>query len=173
MFRFLEVRETREAINQPDLYDVILIGFEQLGEAILPGIKRLRVPYLVLDFNPQIINHLYNIGAPCQYGDAGNEDLLQTIAAEKAKIIISTSPDIAVNLDLLAYLKRKHAKAVTVVTAKTAVQARRLYQSGATYVLLPNFLGGEVFGEFLSKKMYKKTAWRVAVNKQIKLLEKN
>lgn len=149
---------------------VALFGFEHLGEAILPAIKKMKKDYLVIDFDPVRIEAMKQRRIPAEYGDAGNEDFMAFIRLEKSKLVISTIPDFAVNMDLIAYLKSKRSRAPIVVTAKKADQASQLYAAGATFVIIPNFLGGELFAQMLAKRGTKKTSWGTAAKHQRKSL---
>jgi len=53
-----------------------------------------------------------------------------------------------------------------VVTAKNPTQAEVLYEKGATFVILPSILGGELFASILKKKKFRKDYWKDEAKKQ-------
>lgn len=144
----------------------ILFGYNRMGKRLLPQLQQLSGDALVVDYNPVAIDLLAKSGVPSMYGDASNEDVLYFLHAERAKMIISTIPDIHVNIDLLEYLRQRHAKCSVVVTARSSEEAARCYELGATYVVIPSVLGGEALGQFLKKKKVGKMAWKSLAKKQ-------
>lgn len=160
--------------NVPDhlhAVDVLLFGYHRMGASILPAIQSLRVPYCVIDFDPLALDELKQLDVPCAYGDAANAEFLDRLSAAKAKIIISTIPDATVSADILTYVRSKDQKVTVVVTVKTAEQAAKMYQLGATFVIIPTMLGGKFFAELLKKKKTRPVAWKPLAKEQQKLLE--
>ena len=141
-----------------------------MGAAVLPTIEKLKKEYVIVDIDPLVIEDLQQRDVPAEYGDAGNEDFLDYIRAHKAKLIISTIPDLSVSLDMIDHLKHKRSSAPIILTAKSAHEAAQLYDAGATFVILPNMLGGELFAQILKTKRTRKASWNVAAKKQKNLL---
>ncbi len=171
VFRWMEKKPELEQRHLEDAPEILLIGYDHLGKAILPSVKKLKKSYLVIDFDPVVIKVLEDSKVSFEYGDAGNEEFLHHILAEKSKMIISTVPDFAVNSDLVEYIKQKRSRSAVIVTAKNPHQANKLYKLGATFVILPNMLGGELFSQLLSKKKEKKQSWVAVRKKQEKLFK--
>jgi len=165
-FRFLEHGQDKEKLKKVSAPQVLLFGYEHLGKKILPAVKSLKEDYLVVDFDPSAILNLEEKRIPSIYGDVGNEEFLKDILAHKAKLIISTIPDISISVDLITYLKTKRSRASVVVTAKNPTQAEVLYEKGATFVILPSILGGELFASILKKKKFRKDYWKDEAKKQ-------
>ncbi|NQV12667.1 cation:proton antiporter [Candidatus Uhrbacteria bacterium] len=139
---------------------VLLFGYRDMGSAILPAIKRMKKDYLVVDFDPYMVEQLEEKKIPSLYGDVGNEELLSYIRAEKAEMIISTIPDAQVNAEVLRFVKRRRSRATVIVAAKTKRQAQELYELGATFVIVLSVLGGSHFSELLNKKKSVKSQWK-------------
>lgn len=148
---------------------VVLFGYHNMGSTILPSIKQLKEDYLVVDFNPAVIEQLSHTSIPHMYGDMGSRDFLAYIKAHRAKLVISTIPDASANADMIEYLKIKRSRAAIVVTAKSDVDAKKMYEVGATFVIVPTILGGELFGKLLDKKKLKKASWKSLVRHQKKI----
>ena len=138
---------------------VIMFGFHRLGTGALEMIRSLHRPYLIVDFDPQVIRDLHIQGEPAVYGDAADEHFLSELQVENATSIISTIPDAGVSLSILSYLHRKRFRGAAIVCARTHEEAESCYKAGATYVLVPNLLGGEKFREMLEEKGFGKIAW--------------
>lgn len=141
-------------------HDVLLFGHDRMGETILPRLKTLTERYLVVDFNPSIVEHLLYEGHPAMYGDVGSEDVLTMIRADRAKMVVSTIPDMSVNADILDFMKQRRSKAITIVTVKSSSDAARCYELGATFVIVPSILSGQRFADFLKTRKISKVSWK-------------
>jgi Kef-type K+ transport system membrane component KefB len=157
---FFRSPSMERGVHEEAAPEVLLIGFDRMGERILPMVQGLTKRYVVLDFNPTIVEQLGVAGVPVQYGDAGSEDALKLARAERAKMIISTVPDMAINVDLLDYLRSHGFRGSAIVTAKQSADAARAYELGATFVIVPSVLGGELFAKLLKSNKLLKTSWK-------------
>lgn len=145
-------------------YDVILAGYNRIGYSIYNKFKSMKKSVLIIDYNPETIKELIDEGKPCVYGDVGDLEIIDKMNLKHAKMMISTVPDIYDNLLLIKKMKEANKAGVVIVTANTIEEALRLYESGADYVIMPHFLGGEHvsylvekyrtdFGKILKKKI--------------------
>ena len=97
----------------------------------------------MVDYNPEVIEHLETQGIRHAYGDATDTEFLEEINAGHAKFAASTIIDRQINLLILNYLHRFNSDITFICHARTYEDALRLYDHGATYVILPRFLGSE------------------------------
>jgi len=97
----------------------------------------------VIEYDPEIIKQLQYRGIPCEYGDAGDLDLLESIDFEGAELVVSTVPDLNTNLLILDIIRQTKSQPPTMVVAHSISNALALYEAGAAYVVLPHFLGGK------------------------------
>lgn len=132
-------------------YPIILFGYHRGGHEFLQAFRDMKQRYLVVDYDPEVIEHLDRQGVRNTYGDATDEELLHEINAHKAQLIVSTITDMSVNRSLLGYLRYHNPEAVFICHANGYDEAADLYRHGATYVMLPHFLGSERIGGFIKK----------------------
>ncbi|MBT3230841.1 sodium:proton exchanger [Candidatus Uhrbacteria bacterium] len=144
---------------------VVLFGCHDMGTSILESIKATKKDFLVIDLDPVVIDDLEQEQIPHMYGDMANRDFLNYIQAEKAELVISTIPDVSANKDMMEYLQFKKSKASVVVTAKTVDDAKKLYKAGATFVMVPGLMSGELFSQMLKSKKLKKNSWLASAKK--------
>lgn len=135
--------------HQP--YTAILFGYNQGGYEFLQLFRELKQHYLVVDFNPEVIQHLESWGVRHAYGDATDSEFLEEINTSHAKIVVSTIGDKNVNELLLTHLRRNNPEAVFICHTSTYEQAMHLYRLGATYVILPQFIGSSHITSHIKK----------------------
>lgn len=123
-------------------YEIILFGYNRIGQDLLESFKKLKKKFLVVDYNPETIISLAKQKVDCRYGDAGDAELLNELNFSKAKMVYSTIPDFDTNLLLINKIKEINKKAIIVVVSHQIDEAIELYDKGATYVIMPHFLGG-------------------------------
>jgi len=122
---------------------IILFGCDRVGKKILDRFLKKDGKIIVVDYNPEIIKSLRTSKAIGIYGDMGDLELLSELDLDKAKMIISTVPDLENNLLILEMTNEKNSQSTTYTTANNVDDALELYNAGSDYVILPHFLGGE------------------------------
>jgi Trk K+ transport system NAD-binding subunit len=155
--RYLGVFERRGKKIDEHIYhkgkhhDIILFGYNRLGFSLLESVKNLKKKFLIIDCDPEIIIDLAKDGYDCRYGDANDMELLNDLDFSRAKMIISTIPDIETNLLLIKRARKSNRKAIILTVSHQIEEALKLYESGATYVVMPYFLGGHYTSTLIEK----------------------
>lgn len=138
-----ERRNPTERKQKRGLYTAILFGYHHGGHEFLNLFRDMKQRYLVVDYNPEVIEHLESQGIRHAYGDATDTEFLEEINAGHANFIASTIIDRRVNMQILTYLHRYSEDITFICHARTYEDALELYEHGAAYVILPRFLGSE------------------------------
>lgn len=175
--RFLtifEKKKIKESKKVSHKYEAILFGYNRIGFNILRSLKKIRKKYLVVDFNPDVIDNLTKFRIPCLYGDAYDADFLEDLPLDKIKLVVSTIPDLESNLLLINMIRLVNPDCIIIVRSHQIKDALELYEKGANYVLTPHFLGGEyvskMIGDFKidDKKYVKEKQKHIKLLKEIK-----
>lgn len=145
-----ERKDLREKDTTPEKVDAVLLGYNRIGFRILSALKNIKKDYLVIDYNPDVIDNLKRLRIPALYGDAGDEDMLNELPLEKVELFVSTIPEFETNELLVKSIRAVNKKAIVIVRAHTIQDALDLYKAGTSYVLTPHFLGGEYVARMLS-----------------------
>jgi Kef-type K+ transport system membrane component KefB len=159
MFRWFETKldpEDRDMVKDPD---IVVIGAGLLGKEVLKSVREITDNYSVLDFDPHNVRDLRDKHEVVHYGDAGNFELLESLKVDKAKMIISTIGDLPVNIDIINFVRERNEKVPLVVAAKREEEAAQLYNEGATFVMMPHVLSGEMVANILKDKKTNKRSW--------------
>lgn len=135
--------ETRQIEDLDD--HVVVIGAHQVGGPVVNYLHREKIPVIVLDFNPHIVQEYRNKGVNIIYGDAGDPEILEGLQLGKSKLIISTANDLTDNEMIILEAKKRRSQATIVVRAGDKEHAAILTELGADYVILPE----QVSGDFL------------------------
>lgn len=148
------VQKKRPKKSTTDLissYDVILFGCNRVGYDFLKLFKRLGPSFLVVDFDPDVVKSLQAEGVNAVFGDAEDPEFLDEINVDEAKMLISTIPTHEVNTFLVTYVRKFSEKPIMIMLSYNVDNALVLYELGASYVVLPHFVGGH-FAALLSKR---------------------
>ena len=143
LLNIFEGKNHKKDENKKESYDIILFGYHRIGYKIINSLKNLKVKFVVVDYNPKVILSLARQGIECIYGDAGNKEFLKEIQLYKAKIVISTIPDVESSLIIKEALKESRSGAIFIATTEQPLSALDLYKKGVDYVILPHHLGGD------------------------------
>ena len=107
--------------------------------------------FLIVDYDPEVIARLSKEKIDCRYGDADDIEFLNQLNLKEIKMSVSTIPDFETNSLLLKTIKRVNKKAIILVVSHQIEEAKNLYALGASYVIMPHFLGGRYASLMISK----------------------
>lgn len=138
-----EKKKVRPDAVQNITYDVILFGCNRSGYDFIKIFKYFGRKFLAVDFDPDIIKLLSSRGISCVYGDAEDGEFLDDINVSSAKIVVSTIPEYETNSFLVTKVRSENKDSIVFVISYNIDEAIKLYDKGATYVILPHFIGGE------------------------------
>lgn len=141
-------------------YDLVLFGYKRGGHEFLKLFRDLGKKFVVIDYDPEVIEILEQQRVNCIYGDATDVELLQEIGIDQAQLIISTLSDHDSNVFLLRLVDKINAKAIVVVQADDVHKANELYDIGASYVVIPHYVGNEKIGNFIRRNGLKKSEFK-------------
>lgn len=172
--KYLELFEQRKAKESREVrrnYELVLIGYQKGGREFLKVFKQLKKRYVVVDYDPAIIDSLESQGAEYLYGDVTDPELLEELNLEKSRLIVSTITDMNTNNLLAEWLEKNNPKAVFIATADTSEEAAELYGKGVAYVILPHYIGSEKIGSFIKKNGFNKTEFKKYREKHLAYLQ--
>ncbi|PJE81581.1 sodium:proton exchanger [Candidatus Pacearchaeota archaeon CG10_big_fil_rev_8_21_14_0_10_32_42] len=152
-------------------YDYILLGYNRIGFSVIRAFSKITKNFLVIDYNPQIVKELKEEGIDAIYGDVDDSELLEDLGLCKAAVIVSTIPEKETNQLIMDVLKRNKANPITILTSRQISDALELYDSGADYVILPHFLGGEYVSKIIEDSKDLRKNYEKEKRKELKILK--
>ncbi len=159
--RFFERKKTTfEQESTLKSHSIILFGYRKGGHEFLKTFKSMGKRYLVVDYDPDVIDTLERKQEPYLYGDATDPELLEEMCLDRAKLVVSTVTDYNTNLFLAHWLANHNPQAVFVCSADNAQAASDLYTDGASYVMMPHYIGSEKISSFIKRNGFSKTEFK-------------
>lgn len=173
VLRFLEIRKNnKELVAEDIVYDIVLFGFDRVGHDFVSIFQRLEKNYLVVDFNPDLIKIMEEAGIPFKYGDAEDVEFLHELNLNKIQMCVSTIPDVKVSILLLKRIRRVNPHAIVILLTHDIKAAKELYDAGATYVVMPHYLGAKYASGLISRLGFDKKLFEEEKSKHIQHIEK-
>jgi len=143
---------------------IILIGAHRLGSHLIEILANMQQPFVIVDFDPEVCAELARKDYNVICGDITDPYIQEQVNLAKAKMIISTIPDLDDNLALLNLVdiaaEKYRKKPKLIFAAQNEAEAKHLYEKEIDYVISPHFIGGlhlaKILEEDHSSKALKK-----------------
>jgi len=171
--RYLSLFERRKAHFEQESrhhYELVLLGYQKGGHEFIKVFKNLKKRYVVIDYDPEVIDTLEHLKVEYLYGDVMDVELLEEVGLDKAKLIVSTITDYDTTIFLLRLLEDVNQDVVFVCHADNAIEATEFYELGASYVMMPHYIGSEKIGAFIKRNGLKKSEFRRFREKHLEYL---
>jgi Kef-type K+ transport system membrane component KefB len=139
--RIFERKHLSKVKKQDATYEAIVIGYERAGKQLARELERLGIPYVVIDYDPQVIKELESRGIPTLFGDVSNPEFLSELELERVSAVLSSVSKHATSVALVSHARAMNPDAIIAVTSDVTTEADELYAEGATYVIMPHYLG--------------------------------
>ncbi len=167
LYRLLERRlsiferaDTKRELKALQHYPLVLLGYRNGGHEFVRTFRSMKKGYVVIDFDPEMIEELERQNVNHIYGDVTDLELLDEIGVHHSELVISTIGDIETNRLLAEHIARKSQKALFICHASSYDDAEVLYEKGAAYVILPHFIGSEQINAFIRRNGSSKKAFQ-------------
>ncbi|OGM21585.1 hypothetical protein A2955_04175 [Candidatus Woesebacteria bacterium RIFCSPLOWO2_01_FULL_37_19] len=141
-----ERKKTKESvlISETKLTDhIILVGAGRTGLSLTRYFKKKNLTFIVVDFDPTVFNKLTADNIPIVFGDINDMDIIEASNIKYARLLVSTVPSFEDNLLILKNINLIKRQLPTILTAGDMKDGIRLYEAGASYVIVPEIAAGE------------------------------
>ncbi|MEA2101958.1 MAG: cation:proton antiporter [Thermodesulfobacteriota bacterium] len=131
---------------------LIIIGYGLNGQNVSKAAKMARIPYIILEMNPDTVQAERLKGEPIYYGDATQEAILKHADIASARVAVIAIPDAAATRGITASVRRLSSKVHIITRTRLVKEVLPLYQLGADEVIPEEFETSiEIFSRALSK----------------------
>jgi Kef-type K+ transport system membrane component KefB len=141
-------------------YQNVLLGYHHGGHEFMKTFQEMKKKFLVIDYDPEVIDILEHHKVDYLYGDATDVELLQEAGIERSKMVVSTIIDHDANLFIGRYLKQVNPEVLFISHAANIKEANELYEIGASYVMIPHHVGSEKMSALIKRTGGDKEAFR-------------
>ncbi len=141
--KIFERKNTKEKADSGEKYHVILFGYKTGSHALIDSFKKLGKKYLVVDYDPEVIESMSKQNIKALYGDANDAEFLEDLPLDSAQMVIAATSDYATNALVARHALECNPKAVVIAKAEESDEADALYDMGVHYVMMPHFLGSK------------------------------
>ncbi len=137
------VRRGRMDRHIDRLHDhIILCGFGRMGRHVASDLAEARIPFVVLDADPEVIPDLEDLGYLHIIGDASSDDILKAAGVDRAKGLIAIVASDAENVYTTLTAKSLNPEITIVARAVSDESEPKLHIAGADRVIKPYELVG-------------------------------
>ena len=150
---------------------VIICGADITGRHLVRELLKKNIPFVVIDFDPEVVERYYERGIPVIYGDVTHPEVLEAARVKLAKLVVSTVPSVDDNLFLVSHVKR-NSKGRVICVSESVDDALKLYRAGADYVVLPKLLAMKRISSLIEKSLGRKKYLDKIKEANIKFLRK-
>lgn len=151
---FLEERVSREMKEELDRMadHVIVIGFGVCGRNVARAARIGRIPYRILEINPETVREERKKGEPILFGDATQESVLETAGLHQARVLIVVINDAAATRRITDLARRANPNLYIIIRTRFLAEVEPLYALGADEVIPEEFeTAVEIFTRLLKK----------------------
>ena len=170
LLRMFERKKTKSIKDHRTVVDAIIFGFKRGGREYTKTFDQLHKKYVIIDYDPDVIDDMDRQNLPYIYGDATDLQLLEEINLESTKFVVSVLTDHTSNKFILHHLNQYNPKCIVVCHADSVPQAIELYELGANLVILPHYIGNEKVSGFIKRNGFKKTEFNKYKDKHMSYL---
>jgi Kef-type K+ transport system membrane component KefB len=120
-----------------EVWGCIVFGLGRYGSALARNVEHLGVRVLGIDFDPEAVAAWEREGRAARYGDAEDPEFAGSLPLAGCPCVVSTVPDLDINLALLDALRHRGYDGIIALTARRHGDDARLEHAGAGLVLRP------------------------------------
>lgn len=122
-------------------YEAILFGYKGGSKYFIDTFRKLNKKFLVVDYNPEIIDQLRTKKINCRYGDANDAEFLEELNLDRTRLVIINLTEYDPNKLIVNHVRLHNKKAVVIAMTKSddVENALELYEDGASYVMMPHY----------------------------------
>jgi voltage-gated potassium channel len=121
----------------------ILCGFGRVGEEIAREFSARRLPFVVVESNPEAIERAERRGFLLLVGDATSDEILKEAGVERARVLLAASDSDAGNTFIVLTAKALNPRLFLVTRAAYPESEPRMLRAGADRVFSPYNIAGK------------------------------
>lgn len=121
----------------------ILCGYGRMGRQVAQELADERVPFIVVDPNPEPVEEAQQSGLTTYQGDATLDQTLHAVGIERGSCIIAAMPSDAQNLYTILSAKTLNPRIRAIARATSEEAIQKMQRAGADAVISPYITGAK------------------------------
>lgn len=131
---------------------LVIIGYGVTGRNLARAARHGKIPYAIVELNPDLVTEARLEGEPVIFGDATNEGVLNHTGIRTARIAVIAINDPVATRKITALIRRLNAAVTITVRTRYVSEMEALYLAGADEVVAEEFeTSVEIFTMVLHK----------------------
>ncbi|PCI70931.1 MAG: potassium transporter KefC [Piscirickettsiaceae bacterium] len=122
----------------PSNTPVVIAGYGRVGHRIGDILSLAGKTFVAIDIDPIVVNTARSKGVPVYYGDVCNDELLKSVGAGDAEIIIVTVNDLEASKLIVSSLRKSNPNLSIFVRGESSSECIKLQHLGASGVVSDN-----------------------------------
>src|SRR5206468_8306989 len=118
---------------------VIIAGYGLNGRNLAAPLRSVRVPYLIVELNPQTVRQARAQGEPAFYGDATREEILRALGVDRARLFVVAISDPAATRRMVRVARGLNPALHIIARTRYVVEIPELARLGANVVIPEEF----------------------------------
>jgi len=115
---------------------VIIVGYGLTGHYVAKALKKVNIPYIILELNPETVANEKKLGENIIYGDASREGVLDFAGIQKAQTIVVSIPQMDTTKAIITTARRMNPKIGIITRSRYISETAELYRLGADEVIV-------------------------------------
>ncbi len=115
---------------------VIVCGYGRVGQNIATLLEQEKIPYIVLDLDPEHIREASLAGKPVSYGDATHPGLLEAAGVSTATALVISFDNPRSAVKVLQYINNVNPRLPTMVRCRNEVELAQLEGQHASQIVV-------------------------------------
>jgi voltage-gated potassium channel len=129
----------------------VICGYGRVGRRVAQEFQKAEVDFVVLDFNPNVLEIARERGIPYIEGSGTNDEDLEAAGLPRARGLVAASDSDVDNLYIVLSARSARSDLLIVARASDTDAARKLERAGADRVVQPYTTAGEEMAKLVLK----------------------
>jgi CPA2 family monovalent cation:H+ antiporter-2 len=136
---------------------LIIVGYGLNGRNLATAAKAAKIPYVILEMNPETVRSEKKKGELIMYGDATHEAVLDHAGIEEARVMVVAISDPTATRRITSVARRLNPKIHIIARTRFLIETTPLYEVGANEVIAEEYeTSVEIFARVLAKYLIPK-----------------
>jgi voltage-gated potassium channel Kch len=128
---------------------VIICGYGRIGQMLARELKAGRTACVVLERDAARVKLATELGFPAMQADATDEEALHAAGVTRARVLATVLPNDAANVFITLSARSLNPGLTIIARGEAPSTEKKLFQAGATRVVLPAHIGAERVAELI------------------------